>query len=348
MLVPPRLSNGQPSTRQLKNVSVYFEDKWTTNESANLSNGKPSGKGNRMTTKTTGLGPSQRRSSDSTAQLSAEGSERRRELIKELQQRWTCSVHTHGDNPVYCYAPSGESAMCYPLTLMRLGMWATEIMKDSSQVTVEDIPAALWEQIQKFAQPKIPTQARAGRSQMPAGLNPQLPNHPQAGSYGYYPPPAPAPVIIMQPPWGGPIQGGDGSWYPYQPTAQPANSSTQKRSSSLRTQSDRSTSPVYSTTTTSHSASDTQFSIDNIPDSKTPEIVGWFASLDQHEERKKDDINFASFGTLLYDEGFCHLSQLSPNLITCEELAKWMHTSKGTAMFVRRYAKQDLEALLSR
>jgi hypothetical protein len=47
MLVPPLLPSGKPSTRQLKNVSVYFEDKWIVGEFADPSNGKPSGKGNR-------------------------------------------------------------------------------------------------------------------------------------------------------------------------------------------------------------------------------------------------------------------------------------------------------------
>jgi hypothetical protein len=52
----------------------------------------------------------------------------RRELIKELQERWTCSVHTHSDNPIYCYFPSDNNVMCYQLTIMRLGMWAMEII----------------------------------------------------------------------------------------------------------------------------------------------------------------------------------------------------------------------------
>jgi hypothetical protein len=100
-------------------------------------------------------------------------------------------------------------------------------MKDgsASKVTVEKIPDVLWSQIQNFGQPKIPMQARGSRSQMPVpGANPsqQLPYNSQTGAYGYYPPPPAGPVIIMQPrPWGAPIQVADGSWYPYQPAAQP-------------------------------------------------------------------------------------------------------------------------------
>ncbi|KIK74557.1 hypothetical protein PAXRUDRAFT_175380, partial [Paxillus rubicundulus Ve08.2h10] len=118
MLVPPFLPSGKPSTRQLKNVSVYFEDKWIVNEFADPSNGKPSGKGNRMGAKTTGSG----------LQCEQTSAAAMNKLIKELQERWTCNVHAHGDNPVYCYSPSDNSAMCYQLTIMRLGMWAMEIV----------------------------------------------------------------------------------------------------------------------------------------------------------------------------------------------------------------------------
>lgn len=235
-------------------------------------------------------------------------------------------------------------------------------MKDgsASKVTVEKIPDVLWSQIQNFGQPKIPMQARGGRSQVPAlGVNPsqpQLPYNLQTGAYGYYPPPSTAPVIIMQPtPWGAPIQTADGSWYPYQSTAQPPANSTQQRSSSLGTWSSnsRSHSPANSMVTgytDPHPGSRTTHvsSIDDLPDSETPEIIAWFASLDEHEARKKDYFKFTPFGKHLYDEGFRYLSQLSPSVMSLEELATSMRTSKGNAAFVRRYVNQDLEALLSR
>ncbi|KAH9957394.1 hypothetical protein BJV74DRAFT_891364 [Russula compacta] len=113
------------------------------------------------------------------------------------------------------------SAFCYPLTVMRLGQWATEIMKDTtgSQATVENIPSLLWEQIQKFGMPKILNQVWGGHghSQAATGLGAHNmypadgPYNPIGGYGRYYAPPAPqAPVIIMQHmPWGGP----DSPWY---------------------------------------------------------------------------------------------------------------------------------------
>ncbi|KIJ07727.1 hypothetical protein PAXINDRAFT_19105 [Paxillus involutus ATCC 200175] len=133
----------------------------------------------------------------------------------------------------------------------------------------------------------------------------------------------------------------------------PANLGAQQQSLSLGTSqssNSRSLSPANSTATgyTDPHPQARFSSIDNIPDSETPEIVVWFTSLDEHDARKKDHLRFTPFGQLLYDEGFQYLSQLSPSVMSLEELAASMGTSKGTAAFVRCYAKQDLEALLSR
>ncbi|KIK74558.1 hypothetical protein PAXRUDRAFT_19757 [Paxillus rubicundulus Ve08.2h10] len=188
-------------------------------------------------------------------------------------------------------------------------------------------------------------------------LSQQLPYNSQPGAYGHYPPSATPPVIIMHPtPWGVPVQATDSSWYPYQPAAQPPpNLGAQQQSSSLGTSqssNNRSLSPVNSMATSytdSHPGPQARFSsINNIPDSETPEIVAWFTSLDEHDAWKKDHLKFTPFGQHLYNEGFRYLSQLSPSVMNLEELAASMGTSKGTAAFIRRYAKQDLEALLCR
>ncbi|KIK79178.1 hypothetical protein PAXRUDRAFT_162007, partial [Paxillus rubicundulus Ve08.2h10] len=113
-------------------------------------------------------------------------------LIKELQEKWTCNVHTHGDNPVYCYSPMNSMATGY-----------TDPYPD-----------------------------------------------PQA-----------------------------------------------------------------------------RFSlINNIPDSKTPEIIAWFASVGEHNAQKKDHLKFTPFGQLLYNEGFRYLSQFSPSMMSLKELAASMGT----------------------
>ncbi|KAH9997160.1 hypothetical protein BJV74DRAFT_794966 [Russula compacta] len=325
MLMSPLLSSGQPSCSCPKNISVYSEDKMIVDEIGDLlSNGKGS-----QTTKTSASGSSQHKQGLSTTTAQLDG--------------------------VAC----------------RLGQWAIEIMKDTtgSQMTVENIPSLLWEQIQKFGMPKISNQAWGGHghSQAAIGLGAHNmypaggPHNPIGGYSGYYAPPTQAPIIIMQhTPWGGP----DSPWYlpghPSQHTAahplavamlaaaaNPQATHTQQWALAgglIHADSSCSTSSGYSTTMT-HAGTCTQTSIDNIPNAKTPEIIGWFASLNQHEECKKDDIKFSSFGAILYDEGFCYLSQLSPNLMTCDKLASLLHSSKGVATFIRCYAKQDLEAL---
>ncbi|KIK96052.1 hypothetical protein PAXRUDRAFT_139345, partial [Paxillus rubicundulus Ve08.2h10] len=89
-------------------------------------------------------------------------------------------------------------------------------------------------------------------------------------------------------------------------------------------------------------------SIDNIPDSEIPKIVVWFTSLDEHDAQKKDHLKFTPFGQHCYNKCFQYLLQLSPSMMSLKELATSMGTSKGIAAFVRHYAKQDLEALLSK
>lgn len=302
------------------------------------------------------------------------------DLIKELQEQWTCNVHTHGNNPIYCYTLSNNGAMCYPLTIMRLGMWATEIVHYNFLATPPTSCTDSWTLVirWKMAQPQISwlrkCQTYCGlrfrildSQRFPcrlevvdqvSGVNPgqQPPYSSQTGAYGYYPPPAAAPVIIMQPtPWGAPIQAADSPWYPYQPAAQPfANLGAKQQSLSLETQSSNSHSHspanfMATGYTDPHPSPHTHISsIDNLPDSETSEIIAWFTSLYEHEAWKKDYLKFTTFGKCLYDEGFWYLSQLFPSMLSLKELAASMGTSKGNAVFVRHYAKQDLEALLSR
>ncbi|KIK95101.1 hypothetical protein PAXRUDRAFT_141509 [Paxillus rubicundulus Ve08.2h10] len=109
-----------------------------------------------------------------------------------------------------------------------------------------------------------------------------------------------------------------------------------------------STSPAYSSMTTTHTGTThTSYpTIDNIPDTKTPGITGWFASLNQHEACKKEDIKFMPFGQITFNQNFHYLSQLSPHHWTVPQLSELMNTTKGAAAFVRHHAEQDLKALL--
>jgi hypothetical protein len=79
-----------------------------------------------------------------------------------------------------------------------------------------------------------------------------------------------------------------------------------------------------------------------------PDVVAWFAYLDQHEERNKDDIVFAPFGVRLKAKGFLRISQLTLDFIQLKDLQDWLGIEVGTAILIMQYAKEDVEALKSR
>jgi len=115
LIVPSLLSNGKPSTRALKPVLVYFED--SNNEQTETIKNTTNSKKN--------LSSSSRQSAPSSSSGQSELSERRTNIIGELQERWKCSKHTK-DRDVQCYNPSGN--VCYVLTHSNLAFWALAIV----------------------------------------------------------------------------------------------------------------------------------------------------------------------------------------------------------------------------
>ena len=79
-----------------------------------------------------------------------------------------------------------------------------------------------------------------------------------------------------------------------------------------------------------------------------PDVVAWFAYLDQHEERNKDDIVFAQYGVILKAKGFRRISQLTLDFIQLKDLQDWLGIEVGTAILIMQYAREDIEALKSR
>jgi uncharacterized membrane protein YfcA len=51
-----------------------------------------------------------------------------------------------------------------------------------------------------------------------------------------------------------------------------------------------------------------------------PDIIAWFAYLDQHEERNKDGIVFGPYGIILKAKGFLRISQLTLDFIQLKDL----------------------------
>ena len=104
---------------------------------------------------------------------------------------------------------------------------------------------------------------------------------------------------------------------------------------------------INSTHTMSTTASTTT------PESNTtpviiPDVIDWFAYLDQHEERSKDGIVFAPYGVRLKAKGFLRISQLTLDFIQLKDLQDWLGIEVCTAILIMQYAKEDVEALRSR
>ncbi|KAF8838295.1 hypothetical protein BDN67DRAFT_1013216 [Paxillus ammoniavirescens] len=313
LIVPPRLSNGKPSTRPLKKVLVHFEDASAEDQATGSSNSK-AGASSRTAAQGKQKAPVQ-----ASGQL--EGGDRLKELIAKLQERWKCKTHTKGvESPVYCYPAS--DGVCYPLTHANLSLWALEIMSDSA--SIDEKPLKL---IFQDARPRTRSVALPA-TQMPQTMPPGFPT--PAGPYGY-----PPPSVIVLPPWGMPLgYQGAGQMFPsspYDPSSTHLTRSPSPMPSSLHT---RSPSPFPGPSTSTQAA-------------EIPDIISWFAYLDSREERQPDDPTFTQFGPILKDQGFLRLSQLSLEYFGLADLQKWLGIGAGTAVLIMQYAKEDLAAIRS-
>jgi hypothetical protein len=76
-----------------------------------------------------------------------------------------------------------------------------------------------------------------------------------------------------------------------------------------------------------------------------PDMVSWFRSLDEHEGRNKDGINFSPFGAVLKAKGFLRITQLTRDLVGLKDLQEWLGIEVGTAVLILQYAKEDIDAV---
>ncbi|KAI9459620.1 hypothetical protein HD554DRAFT_2330919 [Boletus coccyginus] len=102
LIVPGRLPSGRKSTRAPKNPVVQFEDAASLGNSGFSRPGKGGAKGSNTTS---GVASKQKTASESV-DPELDGAGRRLKLIKKLQERWKCNIHSKGTDR-WCYSPSG-------------------------------------------------------------------------------------------------------------------------------------------------------------------------------------------------------------------------------------------------
>lgn len=312
LIVPPRLANGKPSNRPLKNVLIYFEDADVEDPALNNSH--------KMGATSRAVAPGKQKPSvQASGQL--EGGVRHKELIAELQEQWRCDIHSKGpESPTYCY--TGNGGICYALTHGNLSLWALEIMDGDGSVDEKPL---------KIILPNARPRTRSSLATNPAMQMPQMPHlglPGPAGSYGYPPP------VIVLPPWVPPGYQGIGSGQPLLSTS----TEVQLRGTSLC---DTRNPTPSSSNTPSLSPHPT------IPITDIPDIVSWFAFLDRHEQRNQDGLTFTPYGPILKAKGFLRLSQLTLDFFRLSDLQTWLGIEVGTAILIMQYAEEDLAAIRS-
>ncbi|KAG6377588.1 hypothetical protein JVT61DRAFT_13029 [Boletus reticuloceps] len=304
LIVPGRLPSGRKSTRAPKNPVVQFEDmSFGNGGSSHPSKGGVKGSG------TTSGAAKQKTTSESAPGIA--GSSRRLELIKKLQERWICKIHSKGTDK-WCYSPSGGNT-CETITICNLSFWAMQIME--GRASIDEKPVSL---VLENA-PRTRSSSNQ-QSNVPMGQ----PGFPGPVGYGYpgYPPP-----IFVLPQWGVGPQGTGSLGLPpsSQGTGLPGQLSAQSGLSV----------PVPQNTTRSVSPALLK---------PVPELIEWFSYLDTHGGRNQDGIVYSQFGPVLKAKGFYRLNHISRKYIQLSDLQEWLGVEVGTAINIFEYAEEDLEA----
>ena len=78
------------------------------------------------------------------------------------------------------------------------------------------------------------------------------------------------------------------------------------------------------------------------PGPGTLEVKEWFTRLENHPMRNEIGLKFSEYGTILANEGFRRITQLSRKFIAIAELWEWLNISSGTAVAIFEYAEQDV------
>ncbi|KAF8834427.1 hypothetical protein BDN67DRAFT_985326 [Paxillus ammoniavirescens] len=323
LIVPQRLTNGKPSTRPIKKVTVYFEAIGVDG----LGGGNAGSSGDRnaahMNARTTAGGKGKGKGSNAVSSNTLSRTNEHEEMIRKLEECWTCKRHSEGPgSPTYCYSPAGGS-VCYPLTHCKIILWAAEII--GGMATIDDKPSLIHFHNAKSRTHTTPNVA------FPQQLDF---SHHQMGPYGGY--------VFVYPPWNPPGYQGSHAQAGYPPGPSSGLESQQG------SQQGQSVSPMSQGATLSgnntHSSSPFQINVDI---SEIPDIISWFKFLDHHDQCNKDGITFVPFGDILKDKGFTRLSQLIPPVVQPSHLEEWLGVKTGIAFTIMQYILANLNAINS-
>ena len=140
LIVPPKLKNGQNSTRIPKPVTIIFEDGSDCDNNGS-SSGRTSNTGGKRVYSIAFsmhiiLILFMQKGSSTAAQsmiddqapkilMFRKAKETQKTTVAELHKCWTCSIHSK-DKDILCW--QSDDGLCYELTFQHLGFWAIEIV----------------------------------------------------------------------------------------------------------------------------------------------------------------------------------------------------------------------------
>jgi len=131
LVVPQRLTNGKPSTRPIKKVTIYF--KAIGHSVDGQGSGNAGSSGDRRTVVCSII--------IHASSNTLNGTNEHKKMIKKLQECWMCRRHSKGpESPIYCYSPA-RGSVCYSLTHGNITLWVAEIT--GGMATVSDKPSSI-------------------------------------------------------------------------------------------------------------------------------------------------------------------------------------------------------------
>jgi len=74
--------------------------------------------------------------------------------------------------------------------------------------------------------------------------------------------------------------------------------------------------------------------------SPVPKLAAWLEYCDQHVDRSGD--NLVQYKDQFEAEGFRRLDQLFGNIVSVEDISRWLSIKKGVAVTILNYANDDM------
>ena len=76
-----------------------------------------------------------------------------------------------------------------------------------------------------------------------------------------------------------------------------------------------------------------------------PDVATWCRYLDAHAGWNNDGVVYTPYGPISKAKGFVRISQITTELFTVKDLAEWLDSLIGTAVFIMQYAKEDVASI---